>query len=213
MNDTTDEPEGWPDDAGAPRVPPAPSVTPGSAPPPPPGAPHPTWSRRGCLTAGVVTGVLGLVALAVLVVVLVAAKGWFGDKVDDLAEKRQEIVTETGIETGSTDIDHPPQRDIRLGTCEFGAEDGVQATGTLTNWTGATSDYRIALSFRAPSGADGTQGAEFGATVITVEGIEPHATTNWSASVPVRPEGSYTCRVVRIDRWGSDQEPPSDTGS
>jgi hypothetical protein len=213
MSDTVDEADDWPDDTGAPRVPPAPSVTPGSAPAPPPGAPHPTWSRRGCLVAGAVTGVLALVALAVVVVVLVAARGWFGDKVDDLARKRQEVVTETGIETGSTDLTHPPQRDIRLGTCEFDAEDGVQASGTLTNWTDATSDYRISLSFRAPSGADGTQGAEFGATVVTVEGVDAHATTNWSASVPVRPDGSYTCRIVRIDRWSSGQAPPSDTGS
>lgn len=213
MSDTIDEADGWSDDAAAPRVPPAPSVTPGSAPPPPSGAPNLTWSRRGCLVAAAVGGVLAVVVLVVVVVVLVAAKGWFGDKVDDLAKERQKIVTETGIETGSTDVDHPPQRDIRLGTCEFDAEGGVQAAGTLTNWTDGASDYRISLSFRAPSGADGTQGAEFGATVITVEGVEAHALTNWSASVPVRPDGSYTCRVVRIDRWTAGQEPPSDTGS
>ena len=100
-----------------------------------------TWSRRGCLTAAGVVGVLALVGVAVLVVVLVVAKGWLGDKVDDLAKERQEVVDETGIETGSTDVDHPPQRDIRLGACEFDAEGGVQASGTLTNWT--ESDQRL----------------------------------------------------------------------
>jgi hypothetical protein len=156
-------------------------------------------------------GVLAVVGLAALVVVLVVAKGWLGHKVDDLAKARQDAVTETGIETGSTDADHPPQRDIRLGTCEFDTEGGVQASGTLTNWTAAASDYRISLSFR--DGGSGTQGAEFGSTVVLVEGVDSHATTNWSASVPVRPEGSYTCRVVRIDRWDSGQQPPPEAGS
>jgi hypothetical protein len=162
------------------------------------------------MAAGVV-GVLALVGVAVLVVVLVMAKGWVGNKVDDLAKARQDVVDETGIETGSTDVDHPPQRDIRLGACEFGTESGVQASGTLTNWTESTSDYRISLSFR--DGGGGATGSEFGSTVVTVEGVGPHATTNWAASVPVRPEGSYTCRVVRIDRWDSGQAPPSEAGS
>ena len=145
-----DDPTAEPD---APRVPPAPSVTPGSAPPPPSGADGPgTWSRRGCLTAAGVVGALVLVGVVVLVVVLVVAKGWLGDKVDDLAKERQEVVDETGIETGSTDVDHPPQRDIRLGACEFDDEGGVQASGTLTNWTESTSDYRISLSFRDGGG-------------------------------------------------------------
>ena len=208
IDDVADDPVGSSD---APRVPPAPSVTPGSAPPPPSGADGHTWSRRGCLMAAGVVGVLALVAVAALVVVLVVAKGWLGNKVDDLAKERQEIVDETGIETGSTDIDHPPQRDIRLGACEFDIEGGVQASGTLTNWTESTSDYRISLSFR--DGGGGAQGTEFGSTVVTVEGVEAHATTNWAASVPVRPEGSYTCRVVRIDRWDSGEAPPSGAGS
>ena len=139
-------------------------------------------------------------------VVLVLAKGWLGNKVDDLAKERQEIVDETGIETGSTDIVHPPQRDIRLGACDSDAEGGVKASGTLTNWTSTTSDYRISLSFREGGGGD--DGPEFGSTVVTVEGVESDTTTNWSASVPSRPDGPFTCRVVRIDRWNSGDEPP-----
>jgi hypothetical protein len=158
-----------------------------------------------------VVAAVGLLVLVGAVAVLVMAKGWLGDKVDDLARDRQEIVDETGIETGSTDTVHPPQRDIRLGACEFDDADGVQASGTLTNWTGDTSDYRISLSFREGNGG---QGSEFGATVVTVENVDGHATTNWSSSVPVRPaDGSYTCRVVRIDRWSSGEEPPTEPGS
>ena len=154
---------------------------------------------------------VGLLVLVGAVAVLVMAKGWLGDKVDDLARHRQEIVDETGIETGSTDTVHPPQRDIRLGACEFDTAGGVQASGTLTNWTSDTSDYRISLSFREGNAG---QGREFGATVVTVEAVDGRATTNWSASVPVRPDdGSYTCRVVRIDRWTSGEEPPSESGS
>jgi hypothetical protein len=211
VSDTIDEADDWPVESGAPGVPPGPSVTPGSAPPPPTGAEQPTWSRRGCFVAGAIVGAIALIVLAVLVVVLVIAKGWLGDKVDDLAKQRQDVVNETGIETGSTDVNHPPQRDIRLGACEFDAEGGVQASGTLTNWTDAASDYRISLSFRDGNG--GTQGTEFGSTVVTVEGIEAHVTTNWAAAVPIRPQGTYTCRVVRIDRWKTGEAPPVEGGS
>lgn len=189
----------------APGVPPAPSVTPGSAPPPPAGT-EPVASRRGCLLLGLVLGVVGIVVVGALVVALALAKGWIGDKAEDLAQQRQEIVDETGIATGSTDIAHPPQRDVRLGACEFDADGGVRASGTLTNWTDDPADYRISLSFRDGSGGAG--GAEFGATTVTVDSVEALATTNWSASVPVRPEGTYTCRIVRIDRWVPGEEPP-----
>ena len=192
-------------------MPPPPSVTPGSAPPPPSGAEPQTWSRRGCLVVGGIAAVVAVAGIVMLVIVLVMAKGWLGNKADDLAKARQEVVDETGIETGSTDVDHPPQRDITIGACEFDAEGGVQASGTLTNWTEDPSDYRISLSFRDGNG--GTQGVEFGSTVVTVEGVDAHTTTSWAASVPVRPQGSYTCRVVRIDRWDTGQAAPGDTGS
>ena len=174
VSDTIDEADDWPDDPGAPRCPRRRRSPPARRPPPPPGrrrsppgAGGAAWSRRRG------RGRPRPARSSAWSCVLVAAKGWLGDKVDDLAQERQEIVAETGIETGSTDIAHPPQRDIRLGTCEFDAEDGVQATGTLTNWTSDASDYRISLSFRAPSGTDGTQGAEFGSTVITVRASSP----------------------------------------
>ncbi len=210
MAHTVDDADDW-SAAPAPGVPPAPSVTPGSAPPPPAGREGPTWSRKGCLVAAGVGAALVLLGLVAVVAVLVVAKGWLGDKVEDLAKERQDIVTETGIETGSTDVVHPPQRDIRLGACEYDGNGGVRASGTITNWTGDTSDYRVALSFRSGNGGD--QGTEFGSTIVTVEAVEPHVTTNWGASVPVGPDGPFTCRIMRIDRWVSGEAPPSDDGS
>ena len=101
--------------------------------------------------------------------------------------------------------------DVSIGACEFDPNGGVRASGTLTNWTSDPADYRISLSFRDGNGGAG--GSEFGATSITVDGVEEHATTNWSASVPVRPEGTYTCRIVRIDRWVPGEDPPPDGAS
>lgn len=156
--------------------------------------------------AGAVVGGLLFVVFVGLVVALLFAKGWLGDKVDDLAKERQEIVDKTGIETGNTDLVHPPQRDIKIGACDSDGGAGVTASGTLTNWSGTDSDYRIALSFR--QGGSGDEGAEFGSTVVTVEGVEGESTTSWSASVPTRPEGLFTCRIVRIDRWNAGDPPP-----
>ena len=158
---------------------------------------------------GLAAAAIAGLAVVALVVGILVVRDRLGDDAGEQAAERREVVDETGIETGSTDLDHPPQRDIRLGACEYDLEGGVRASGTLTNWTEDLSDYRISLSFRAGEGS----GAEFGATEVTVEGVEPHATTNWGASVPARPEGSYTCRIVRIDRWATGEEAPSEGGS
>ena len=210
MSDTIDDTDGWSGPAGSvPGIPPAPSVTPGSAPPPPEGTRPQTWSRRGCLTAIVALAAVGVVAVG-LVVALALAGGWVGDRQDE-AKTRRDIVVETGIETGSTDTDHPPQRDIRLGACEVDGDGGVRAAGTITNWTDDDSDYLVALSFRQGGGGD--QGPEFASTAVTVQAVEAHLTTNWSAAVPVGPDGPFTCRVLRIDRWAAGEEPPSSGGS
>ena len=210
MSDTIDDTDGWPGSPSSARgVPPAPTVTPGSAPPPPEGTRPETWSRRGCLTAIAALVVLGVVAVG-LVTALVLARGWVGSR-DDEAKTRRDIVIETGIQTGSVDTDHPPQRDIKLGACELDGEGRVRAAGTITNWTDDDSDYLVALSFRQGGGGD--QGPEFASTAITVDAVEAHLTTNWSAAVPVGPDGPFTCRVLRIDRWTSGDGPPTSSGS
>ncbi len=211
MSGTIDEADDKTPEDEAPGGPPPPSVTPGSAPPPPPGTARPTWSRRGCLLAATSAAALAVVALVVVVVVLVLGGTWLGSKVDDLARERQQIVDETGIRTSSTDVDHPPQRDIRLGACEADGNGGIRASGTITNWTDNPGDYRVALRFR--DGGAGTQGAELGSTVITVDAVESHLTTNWAASIPVPPSGDFTCRIVTIDRWVTGTEAPGTGGS
>lgn len=205
MDDDVAEADEAQGEVGGAGRPPAPSVTPGSAPPPPTGAVPRTWSRRGCATSVVVVGAVGLALLVAGVVALLVARGWLGDKVDDLAERRQEIVDETGIETGSTDVVHPPQRDVTIGACEGDGAGGVRASGTLTNWTGEPADYRISLSFRDRAGD--VVGDEFGSTVVLIEDVAPETTTSWSGEVPVSASGGFTCRIVRIDRWEHGQEP------
>jgi hypothetical protein len=106
--------------------------------------------------------------------------------------------------TTTPDVEHPPQRDIRIGTCESDSQSGVRAAGTITNWTSQPSDYRVVVSFR--NDEDGT---EFGSTSLTIAEVAPHRTSNWSTSVPSRPDVVFTCRIVSIDRWETGQTPPS----
>lgn len=201
----TDPHDASDDDAGLPRVPPAPSVTPGSAPPPPDSATVES-DTRGCLTIVAIASVLAVIALVAAVALIVIGKGLFDSSTDD-AQVLVDVFVETGISSASTDAVHPPQRDIKLGTCETDGEGGVSASGTLTNWTDQVADYVIDVSFRR-SGPPNS-GEEFGARTVLVEAVPEHATTNWQAGVPDAPDGAFACRIVAINRWPNGSQPPS----
>lgn len=151
-----------------------------------------------------VAGVGLLVVVLLLLVVLVIARSAFGSASASDPTIDKEIVDQTGIQTITPDVDHPPQRDIRIGTCESDSQSGVRAAGTITNWTSQPSDYRVVVSFR--NDEDGT---EFGSTSLTIADVAPHRTSNWSTSVPSRPDVVFTCRIVSIDRWDTGKPPPS----
>jgi hypothetical protein len=150
--------------------------------------------------AGVGLFVVILIALVIIVIVRSAlgSSGESAQKID------KEIVDQTGISTGTPDVEHPPQRDIRIGTCESDSQSGARAAGTVTNWTSEPSDYRVVVSFR--NDEDGT---EFGSTSLTIADVAPHRTSNWSTSVPTRPDLVFTCRIMSVDRWGVGESPPS----
>lgn len=191
----------------APGLPPAPSVTPGSAPPPPDSAVQETTEGDGCLLlllAGAVLALLGLVVVALLVVVGI---GFFGTDDGTDAQVLQDVFVETGIASASTDAVHPPQRDIRLGLCEGDGNGGVRAGGTITNWTGSAADYRIDVSFR--STGPGSAGEEFAARVVELQRVPERSTANWEATVEDPPEGPFACRVVAVNRWRTGTGPIS----
>lgn len=189
-------------------VPPAPSVTPGPNPPPPPTVPADSAESRGCLVVLMVGAALAVVALVLAIILVVIGLRVFG-RSDDSANDRilKEVFVETGIASASRDAVHPPQRDIHLGACESDGADGVRASGTLTNWTNASADYQIDISFR--SSGPGSSGEEFAASTVSLQAVPEHATTNWQAVVPRPREGAYACRVVAINRWATGTAPPS----
>ncbi len=150
-----------------------------------------------------VAGLGFLIVVLVLLVVLVIAKSAFGSGGESNQTIDKELVDQTGIATTTPDVEHPPQRDIRIGTCESDSQAGVRAAGTVTNWTSQPSDYRVVVSFR--NDEDGT---EFGSTSLTIADVAAHRTSNWSTSVPSRPDVVFTCRIVSIDRWETGQAPP-----
>lgn len=184
-------------------TPPSPSVTPGSAPPPPAGE---AAASGGCLPLIVLGGAAAFLALLVMVIVAIVGVKFFGtgDGSSD-AEILQDVFIQTGIASASTDADHPPQRDIRLGVCEGDGNGGVRAAGTLTNWTSSTADYRIDVSFRSMAG--GSSGEEFAARVTDVDAVPANGTVDWSASVEEAPEGAFACRLVAVNRWKAGQRP------
>jgi hypothetical protein len=147
-----------------------------------------------------VTGILAVVVVIVVVAVFVIGKVFFSAGDDGNALALQKIVIETGIDTTSTDIVHPPQRDIHLGSCDVYG-DGVRAAGTITNGTNDDANYSFVISFR--SGGAGPFGAEFDSTDVVLTNIEPSATVNWDSVARTRPDGQFTCRVMRIDRVDS----------
>ena len=148
-------------------------------------------------------GVVLLIGALVLLVVLVIAKSALGGSGESAQTIDKEVVDQTGIRTGTPDVEHPPQRDIRIGTCESDSQSGARAAGTVTNWASQPSNYRVVVSFR-----NDEDGSEFGSTSLTIADVAPHRTSNWSTSVPSRPDVVFTCRIVSVDRWGVGEQPP-----
>jgi hypothetical protein len=151
-----------------------------------------------------VAGVGALAATLVLLVVLVIARSVFTDSSISAQKVEKEVVDQTGIATTTDDVDHPPQRDIRIGTCESDGQSGVRAAGTITNWTDSPSDYRVVVAFM-----NDDDDSEFGSTSLTIDDVTAHRTSNWSTSVPSRPDVVFTCRIVSIDRWVAGSRPAS----
>jgi hypothetical protein len=152
----------------------------------------------GCLIAVVVVG--GLMAFTVLVVVSLTVSGVIGGdgSASEQAEKLAEIEAEYGIATSSTDLDHPPQRDLRLGRCEVDGTGQIVSAGNVTNFTDDLASYEISATFLAGSGSN--VGEELSATTVTVVDVPSERTVDWTASSGVSPPGDFTCRVIRIER-------------
>jgi hypothetical protein len=151
-----------------------------------------------------VAGLGALAAALVLLVVLVIARSVFTDSTISAQKVEKEVVDQTGIATTTDNVDHPPQRDIRIGTCESDGQSGVRAAGTITNWTDSASDYRVVVAF-----INDDDDSEFGSTSLTIDDVTAHRTSNWSTSVPSRPDVVFTCRIVSIDRWAAGTRPSS----
>ena len=187
-------------------VPPSPSVTPRSAPPPPDSVVDEPTDQRGCLVLLAIGGAVAVLALLALVALVIVGVKFFGD--DTSNEKAlQDVFIQTGIASASTDAVHPPQRDLRLGACEGDGNGGVRASGTVTNWTERPADYAIDVSFRR-SGGD-SSGEEFASRIVLVDAVAAHATVNWQAVVDQSPDGAFSCRVVAINRWRAGTRPAS----
>lgn len=141
-----------------------------------------------------------MVAFTVLVVVSLSVTGVIGGKGSRSEQDRilQEIVDDTGIATSSRDIDHPPQRDLRLGACERDAVGEVAAGGTVTNYLDEPVDYELTVVFRSGSGSE--LGAELARTEVRVDSVPPERSVPWRVGSGVAPEGDFTCKVVRIER-------------
>lgn len=139
-------------------------------------------------------------AFTVIVVVSLVATGLVGDTSSTSARQKilQDVYDETGIATSSQDVDHPPQRDLRLGRCERNA-DGVMVTGgSVTNFTSDPATYRIVVVFRGGSGS--TLGPELASTIVDVADVASERTVTWSATSGVVPAGDFTCRVASVER-------------
>lgn len=168
-----------------------------------PSVPAPSRRRppSGCLLAGL--ALVAMMAFTVIVVVSLTLVGVIGGESseDERREILAEIAEETGIATSSRDIDHPPQRDVRLGLCET-ADDGTMTTdGMLANPLDDAVDYTLTVSFHERSGTD--LGVELSRVEVTVEAVPSEEEVDWSADSDVAAPDDFSCRVVRIERQAS----------
>ncbi len=163
---------------------------------------------NGCAIAALV--IVGVVVVGSIAFWIVAAL-FLGEAADRLEEEgrsydaaqeeMQAIEEETGIETDSANLDHPPQRDLQGEvTCDLDARPLV-ATGRVTNHSSETSRYLITVSFTA---RDGTR---LELAHAEVDQVAPGETARWEAVALGAADADAAvvsgCRVTHMNRYSS----------
>jgi hypothetical protein len=99
-----------------------------------------------------------------------------------------------GIQSGTGDDTHPPQRDLD-GSLDCRVEqDALRAVGAVTNHTDGPADYRIIVMWED----DGRTVAQ---STAILDSLSPGGTRSWEiGAVGSDKAGAVTCRVLRIDR-------------
>ena len=195
-----------PPTAEIPIVPPPvpPPVAPPVGPPPPippvPGAAAPAPAKKGgngCLKAFIIVAIV----FVLLGAGTVAVFAFFVDKAvntvsDDIAHQ-EKVEKQTGIRSNPLGFNekNPPQKDISADdmTCTTDSSGNMKASGTVTNHSSKTSLYSITISFRQNGNEIGT-GADF------LPSVDAGQTADWAANSGVVADGTFTCKIVEIDR-------------
>ena len=154
-------------------------------------------SGNGCLKAFIIVAVL----LVLLGAGTVAVFAFFVDKAvntvnSDIAAQ-EKVEKQTGIRSNPLgfNAEHPPQKDISADdmSCTTDSSGDMKASGTLTNHSSKTSLYSITISFRQ-NGNEIATGADF------LPSVDAGETADWTALSSVEANGTFTCRIVEIDR-------------
>ncbi len=137
--------------------------------------------RRGL---GLGALVLGVVAIGLGA--LVATTG------DDEADE-QELVYLAGIATATPDADDAPQDDVAKPLAcrvEIGV---VRAGGNVTNSTGSSVRYTIAVAWEQ-------DGATIATTTTVIEPVRPGQARTFEVVAPGEGTSGTVCRITRVDR-------------
>ena len=99
-----------------------------------------------------------------------------------------------GVESGSRNTEHPPQRDLDPGlTCTVDAH-VLQASGQVTNHTDGVANYQLIATWER-------NGKGIAESTALLDGVLPGASRSWEVTAVGDDEpGAITCRVLRIDR-------------
>jgi len=168
--------------------------------PPVPGPAMPAPAKKGgngCLKAFIIVAiilvVLGAGTFAVFAVFVNKAVNTVTDSID----AQQKVENQTGIKSNPLGFNskNPPQKDISAEnmTCTTDSSGSMKASGTVTNHSSKNSVYVITISFRR-------NGTEVGAGSDFLPSVGAGETANWTANSAVEADGTFTCRIVEIDR-------------
>jgi hypothetical protein len=131
-----------------------------------------------------------------------------GDSVTRDAKAEQKVEDRTGISSNPLffDAKHPPQDDVSADSmkCTTDSSGNMQASGTVNNHTSGSSSYTITLSFRK-------NGAEVGTGLDVIPSVNPGGNATWTASSTTLADGSFTCKITDVERFGTDSILPPTT--
>ena len=145
-----------------------------------------------------VIAIVGVILMALIAGCVVILGTAVHTAVDNTNQQRGRNLID-GIDSNSTNSEHPPQKDITQVTCDVDDSGDMRAVIHITNHSSERSNYSIDVVFESKDGTEQLDSSFAGVSHLEAG----QSATTQSVTFTAPPSTGFSCRVTQIDRYAS----------